>query len=213
MPSYTPAKKNDPNGLILYVSLVDQSNTKLFKANPTLASGDCKISLDGGAFANLATLPTVTPAAGRAVKITLSQAETNADNLLIVFSDAAGAEWCDLAVNIQTSARQIDDLATPTNITAAAGITLAANAITTASIADDAITDAKIAVPAETAGRPTRILAMIRRVFEKMANKINRDRSTGAVTVRNAADSADLETQTQSTATGPPIVDTISKGV
>ena len=34
-----------------------------FQTNPTLATGDAKISKDGGALANLATLPAVTPAA------------------------------------------------------------------------------------------------------------------------------------------------------
>lgn len=114
MASYVPVIKNGANGAILYVGLVDQSNTKLLKSTPTLASGDFKVSIDGGALANLGTLPTVTPAAGRQVKITLSQAEVNGDNITIQCVDAAGAEWCDLLINIQTVARQIDDLAFPT---------------------------------------------------------------------------------------------------
>ncbi len=78
-----------------------------------MASGDWKISIDGGAFANLGTLPVVTPVAGKAVKIVLSQAETNGDNLMIIGSDAAGAEWADFYINIQTTARHFDDLAFP----------------------------------------------------------------------------------------------------
>ena len=119
MSSFVPAKKNDSAGYIFYVSLVDQSNTKLFKANPTLAGGDIKLSIDGAAFNNLGTLPTVAPAAGVAVKVTLSQAETNGDNLYVVFSDAAGAEWCDLAINLQTAASHLDDLATAAALTTA----------------------------------------------------------------------------------------------
>jgi hypothetical protein len=46
------------------------------------------------------------------VKVTLSAAEMNGDNITVIFSDAAGAEWCDLIVNIQTSAEQIDTLDT-----------------------------------------------------------------------------------------------------
>lgn len=90
---------------------------------------------------------------------------------------------------------------------------MAANVLTTTAIADDAITDAKIAVPAETAGRPTRVLAMLRRAWEWTTNKRIRSRATGAVQLRNAADSADLETQTQSTtgSTGSE-VDTQTKG-
>lgn len=113
MASYVPVVKNGANGTIFYVGLVDQANTKLLKASPTIAAGDFKVSIDGGAFANLGTLPAVTPAAGRAVKITLSQAEVNGDNIIVQCVDAAGAEWCDLLINMQTSARQIDDLAYP----------------------------------------------------------------------------------------------------
>lgn len=108
MTSYVTPKKNTE--YIFYVGLTSQANTKIFQANPTLAAGDAKVSIDGGALANLATLPAVTPAAGKSVKITLSTSEMNGDNITVVLSDAAGDEWCDLVINIQTSARQIDDL-------------------------------------------------------------------------------------------------------
>jgi hypothetical protein len=108
MATYVPAKRGVE--YIFYVSLVQQADTKLLQGTPTLAAGDVTISKDGGAFANLTTLPTVTPAAGKSVKVTLSATEMTADNVLIVFSDAAGAQWCDLSINIQTAARQIDDL-------------------------------------------------------------------------------------------------------
>jgi hypothetical protein len=111
MATYVPAKRAVE--YIFYVSLVQQADTKLLQGTPTLAAGDVTISKDGGAFANLTTLPTVTPAAGKSVKVTVSATEMTADNVLIVFSDAAGAQWCDLSINIQTAARQIDDLAFP----------------------------------------------------------------------------------------------------
>ena len=95
-----------------YVGLVSQANTKVLQGSATLAAGDVKGSVDGGALANLTTLPVVTPAASKAIKVDLSAAEMNGDNIVVIFSDAAGAEWCDLIVNIQTTARQIDDLAT-----------------------------------------------------------------------------------------------------
>ncbi len=82
--------------------------------------------------------------------------------------------------------------------------------ITTTSIADGALTDAKITFPAESAGRPTTFLAAMRRLWEWTVNKRTRDRSTGTVLLRNAADAATLETQTQSTAT---TIDTQTKGV
>lgn len=114
MASYVTPKKN--TAWIGYVGLVDQANTKLLKANPTIAAGDFKVSIDGGAFANLATLPTVTPASGTAVKISLSAGEMNGDNIVVTCIDAAGAEWCDQFINLQTSVRQIDDLLAATRL-------------------------------------------------------------------------------------------------
>jgi hypothetical protein len=111
MSAGNPPKKNAAYSF--YVGLVSQANTKLLQANPTLAAGDAKVSIDGAALANLATLPAVTPAAGKGVKVDLSAAEMNGDDIQVVFSDAAGAEWCDLLVHIKTSVRQFSDLAFP----------------------------------------------------------------------------------------------------
>ena len=111
MATYQPAKR--ATAWIGYISLVDQSDTKKMKSNPTIASGDFKVSKDGGALANLTTLPSVTPASSVMVKIDLSATEMTADNVTVVCIDAAGAEWCDFVFNLQPSARQIDDLAYP----------------------------------------------------------------------------------------------------
>lgn len=111
MTTYFPAKKN--TAFVTYVSLPDLANAGLMKSNPTLASGDFKVSIDGGALSNLATLPSVTPASSKMVKISLSSSEMNGDNITVVCSDASGAEWGDLVFNIPTTARQIDDLAYP----------------------------------------------------------------------------------------------------
>lgn len=105
----------------LYVGLVDQSNTKLLKANPTIASGDFQISKDGGAFTNLTTLPSANPASSRAVMIDLSASEMTADNIVIQCVDASGAEWCDQIINLQTTASQLDDLATAANLATLTG--------------------------------------------------------------------------------------------
>ncbi len=110
MPTYIPPKKNTE--LIFYISLVSQATPNTFQSSPTIAAGDFKVSIDGGALNNLSTLPAVTPAASKMVKVTLSTSEQNGDNITVIGSDAAGAEWCDIQINIQTSARQIDDLAT-----------------------------------------------------------------------------------------------------
>jgi hypothetical protein len=112
MPSYVPAKRG--TAYVTYVALIDQASGKLFKANPTLAAGDVKVSIDGGTFNNLTTLPTVTPAAGKQVKVDLSAAEMTGDLITVLFSDVAGAEWNDLFLKIETSARQLDELAFPT---------------------------------------------------------------------------------------------------
>lgn len=105
-----PPKKN--SAYIIYTALVSQADTKIFKSVPTLAAGDFKVVIDGAASANLATLPTNTPG-GVFIKISLSAGEMNGDNISVACIDAAGAEWCDQLLNIQTSVRNIDDLAYP----------------------------------------------------------------------------------------------------
>lgn len=112
MPTFVPAKVSTQ--YIFFASLVSQANTKIMQVNPTIAAGDFKISIDGGALANLGTLPAVTPAGSSMVKFTLSTTEMAGANATVVCIDAAGSEWCDLTINIQTAARQIDDLAFPT---------------------------------------------------------------------------------------------------
>jgi hypothetical protein len=154
MTQYVPPKKNDANGYVFYTALSSRTADGTFLTNPTLASGDVKVSIDGGAYNNLGTLPAVTPASGTSVKVTLAQAEINGDNINVLFIDAAGAEWCSKHFNFQTVTRQIDDLAYPTtsgrsmDVDASGGVEVGsfqANAITAAAIASDAITAAKIA--------------------------------------------------------------------
>lgn len=109
MPSYNPVIKNGVGGAIFYVCLPSMATPGTMQINPTLAVGDVKISLDGGAQANLTTLPVVTPAGSKQVKVTLSQAETNADNLLILFVDqTATKEWADTSVSIQTAGNTVN---------------------------------------------------------------------------------------------------------
>lgn len=110
MPNYVTGLGSQ---FVFYTGLVSQADTKLLQINPTIAAGDFKISIDGGAFANLTNLPAVTPAGGRMVKIILSAAEVSGTNLIVQCVDAAGTEWCDTFFNIQTTPtpadlRQID---------------------------------------------------------------------------------------------------------
>jgi hypothetical protein len=111
MATYVPPKRGVE--LIFYIALRSQADIKIFQVNPTIAAGDFTISKDGGAFANLTTLPTVTPAGGVSVKITLSATEMTSDNVFLNCTDNAGAQWCSRAFCIPTAARQIDDLAYP----------------------------------------------------------------------------------------------------
>jgi hypothetical protein len=108
MATFVPPKIN--TALEFYVGLPSQANLNILQVNPTLAAGDVKVSIGGGAFNNLGTLPVVTPAGGKSVKVTLSTSEANDGNSVVVFSDAAGDEWCDVLINVQTVAQQNDDL-------------------------------------------------------------------------------------------------------
>ncbi len=108
MTSYQPPKQ--ATEYIFYITLEDKASAGSFKANPTLAVGDAKVSIDGGAFNNLTTIPVVTPAGGVTVRVTLSIAEMTGANIFVSFIDAAGAEWFDYGINLQPSVTQLDDL-------------------------------------------------------------------------------------------------------
>ena len=132
------------------ISLEDQANAGLFKAGPTIAAGDFQRSINGGAFANLDNLPTVTPAAGVRVQIVLSAAETTSaadgGTIYVRGVDASGDEWYDTAIEVRVAGA---DVATRTNITAGT-ITTVTN-VSSANVtlwAGDAVGDA----PATAAG-------------------------------------------------------------
>lgn len=131
MASYQPPLKN--SAYTFYVWLVSQADTKIMQASPTLAAGDVKVAVDDAAPANVTDIPVVDADFTKRVKVTLTAAEMNGDNISVQFSDASGAEWCDLAVNLQTAANRIDDLATKVDtaqtdldlLTGSDGVTLA----------------------------------------------------------------------------------------
>lgn len=85
-----------------YVSVLSQANANIFQASPTMAAGDVKVSIDNAASANITTLPAIGTIV-KTLKVNLSAAEMNGDNIIVLFSDAAGNEWCDLLLNIQTT--------------------------------------------------------------------------------------------------------------
>lgn len=93
-----------------YLSLIDSVASPDFRVNPTIAAGDFKVSTDGGDFANLTTLPVVTPAGSISVKISLSAAEMNGDKAVLEINDQAGGEWDPTFVFIDISENTIDDI-------------------------------------------------------------------------------------------------------
>lgn len=80
-----------------------------FFTNPTIDAGDFKVSIDGGAFANLATLPVVYPAGGKVVKINLSAAEMNGAKVVVFGSDPDDV-WEDVMLFIDVPQANEDEL-------------------------------------------------------------------------------------------------------
>lgn len=100
---YNPPVKNQD--FAVQMALEDYANPGNFKANPTIAAGDWKVSKDGGALANLTTLPAVAPAGSALVTIALSATEMNADVVTVIGQDqTATKEWCDIVISIPTTA-------------------------------------------------------------------------------------------------------------
>lgn len=95
------------------VCLVSQADTDVFKTSVTLAAGDIQVSKDGGSFSNITTLPTEISTTG-VLPVALTATEMNADRIVVRFHDAAGDEWQDLLVTIETETVQINDLVIPT---------------------------------------------------------------------------------------------------
>lgn len=122
------------------VALVGQADTRLLQANPTLAAGDVKVSIDEGAFANITTLPTIAPSSGRNVKVALTAAEMNGNRIVVQFVDASGAEWCDLVYSIETSPDDLTVTAIRTGLgLASANLDTQLDALPTATESADAL--------------------------------------------------------------------------
>lgn len=160
------ADYSDPKRATAYrftLSLFARSDNQI-KTAPTLAAGDVKVSKDNGATANITTLPVEAPASSGILQVDLSATEMTADLVTVIFRDAAGAEWNDVAIHLAPSVRQMADLAFPNtsgrgmDIDASGGVEVGsfqtgaittaaftAGAINAAAIATDAITDAKVA--------------------------------------------------------------------
>lgn len=66
------------------IGLEDYFNPGNLKTNPTIAAGDFQISIDGGAYANLNTLPAAAPAGSASVTIVVSNTEAAVTNFLTI---------------------------------------------------------------------------------------------------------------------------------
>lgn len=96
-----------------HTTLVSQGNRPFLQAAPTLAAGDVLVAgSDGsgamGALANIATLPTVTPAGSTNIRVDLSAAEMNFDHIVVIFRDVAGSEWDDMHVYLATNTTTVE---------------------------------------------------------------------------------------------------------
>lgn len=99
---YNPPVKNED--FEIQVALEDYANPGNFKSSPTLAAGDFKVSKDGGALANLTTLPVNEPASSVLVTLALSATEMNADVVTVVCIDQTSPkEWADMVISIPTT--------------------------------------------------------------------------------------------------------------
>lgn len=146
-------------------------------ADWTPATGDVKLSKDGGAFANIGTLPSVIASAntGAVWDFTLTATEMQAAQVMIVVSDAATKAVEDQCIIIETyghaSAQHEFDL--DTAFTAAT----TATAVWATAMSDLA------AVPSATAS----VLSAVNWIFEKARNKITQTSSTETVFKDNSS--------------------------
>lgn len=100
---YVPVIKNQ--ALLMRICLMDTAIAGTFKVNPTIVTGDFKVSIDGGAFTNLGTTPTVSPAAGVGVLLTMASGEMNGDVILVTgISTTSPKAWADWAICFLTTA-------------------------------------------------------------------------------------------------------------
>jgi hypothetical protein len=86
------------------VSLIQTADHVSLQTTPTIAAGDFQVSIDGGALANLATLPTEEPAGSGIVKLELSAEEMRGDEIVVRWVDQADDEWDPGYVTLYTDA-------------------------------------------------------------------------------------------------------------
>jgi len=90
------------------IGLFDVANPGRLKTTPTLTAGDFQLSLNGGALANLATLPVETPAGSGLVLVSLAAGEV-ATKTAVRWSDPE-FEWGDGAYFFDAPAATLEDI-------------------------------------------------------------------------------------------------------
>lgn len=75
--------------------LEDAANPGTWLADPTIEAGDFQVSTGSGALVDLATLPAADPAGSVLVRIDLSEAEMDAEDVAVLGHDPDGA-WMDV---------------------------------------------------------------------------------------------------------------------
>jgi hypothetical protein len=99
---YNPPVKNQDFIIGIKLPAIDDDSS--FAVDPTIETGDVTVEKNFGATANISTLPTVLPAGGTTVKLTLSATEFNTDNVVVTFIDQTDPkEWADFSISIPTT--------------------------------------------------------------------------------------------------------------
>ena len=87
---------------VVGIPLITRSSAD-FKATPTLAAGDVTLSVDGGALANIGTLPAETTAGSGLLSFTLTSAELAGARIVVKLVDQTAAkEWEDQCFVVET---------------------------------------------------------------------------------------------------------------
>lgn len=142
----------------LYFPLIDKGATDFESTPVTIASGDCKISKDGGAFANTTTA-SFSHVAGGIYSIPLTATEMQAKVVVVKIVDQTGTkEWEDQAIVIETCNHASAEIPTfaPTvaDIRSAVGLA-SANLDTQLTAIDDYLDTEVAAIKAKTDNLPS----------------------------------------------------------
>lgn len=123
-----------------YIALVDSNAPETFIEDPTIEAGDFQVSTDGGAFANLTTLPVVSPAGSRNVLVSLSATEMNGEKVTVQAVDQAGSEWEQAIFTIDVpegSVESVYDIQTGDHVETSTNITIRKRGTATAVLEKD----------------------------------------------------------------------------